>query len=58
MTQFRLALQRLIPWLPDARDLHVYGGGLLIAIGAWQLHPAAGWIVMGALLVGLGLRSR
>ena len=45
---------RLRPLLPDARDLHVYGGGLLVALGAGMYSPAAGLMVFGALLLYLG----
>jgi hypothetical protein len=41
--------------LPDFRDLHVYGGGLLIAIGLWTWWRPGGFIVFGGLLVYLGL---
>jgi hypothetical protein len=42
---------------PDVRDLHVYGGGGLIALAAW-LSPWS-WVApaaFGALLLYLGLR--
>jgi hypothetical protein len=41
---------------PDFRDLHVYGGGALLAGGAWMAWPPGGLIAMGALLLYLGLR--
>lgn len=47
---------RLRPWLPDVRDLHVYGGALLIAWGISRYAPAMGWVVMGMVLLALGLR--
>ena len=53
----RLTL-KLRPFLPDVRDLHVYGGGILVAVGAWIILPGAGLVVFGALLVYLGLRTR
>lgn len=43
--------------LPGLRDLHVYGGGLLLAVTAW-LSPWP-WVapgIFGALLLFLGLR--
>lgn len=43
------------PLLPSFRDLHVYGGGALVSLGAHAAWPPAGAIVFGALLVGLGL---
>lgn len=43
--------------LPDLRDVHVYGGGALVAIGAWLWFPPAAPIVFGALLLYLGLRK-
>jgi hypothetical protein len=48
---------RVAPALPDLRDIHVYGGGLLIAVGAWMWFPPAAPMVLGALLVYLGLRK-
>jgi hypothetical protein len=48
---------RLRSILPDARDLHVYGGGALVAVGAWIILPGAGLVAFGALLVYLGLRT-
>ena len=44
--------------LPDARDLHVYGGGALVAVGAWLAYRPAGWILGGILLLYLGLWRR
>lgn len=43
-------------WVPDVIDLHVYGGALLIAVGAWLWDPAAGPFTLGAILLVLGLR--
>jgi hypothetical protein len=41
---------------PDVlRDLHIYGGLLLIALGGWQLSPAVTLVVVGAALVALAL---
>jgi hypothetical protein len=48
-------LRRLLRLLPDFRDVHVYGGGLLIAIGMWTWWRPGGFIVFGCLLVYLGL---
>lgn len=47
---------RVKPALPGIRDAHVYGGGLLLASGAWMVYAPAGLIVFGALLLYLGLR--
>lgn len=47
-------LAKVRPALPGPRDAHVYGGGLLLAIGAQVLSP--GLAVFGALLLYLGLR--
>lgn len=49
---------RLRPALPDARDVHVYGGGVLVALGAWMAWPPAAPTLLGLLLVYLGLRRR
>ncbi|MFW6331497.1 MAG: hypothetical protein ACOC3J_07215 [Gemmatimonadota bacterium] len=49
-------MRGLRPLLPDFRDLHVYGGGALVTVGAWWVYPPAGLIVGGALLIYLGLR--
>ena len=37
------------------RDLHVYGGALIVATGAGMAHPAAALVVFGAFMVFLGL---
>lgn len=36
-------------------DLHVYGGTAMVAAGAALLHPAAGLIAAGAILLVTGL---
>lgn len=41
----------------DAVDVHMYGGGILLSAGFWQLGPAYGLIAAGLLLVWLGARS-
>lgn len=55
------AVNAILAWcrraLPDLRDLHVYGGGALVAWGAWGISPAAGKVVFGAVLLYLGLRK-
>jgi hypothetical protein len=43
---------------PSLRDLHVYGGGLSVAVGAWMAWPPAAPMVAGVLLIYLGLRVR
>ncbi len=50
-------LGRLRALLPDFRDLHVYGGGLLAGYGLWSWHHWLGYAAGGALLVALGLRK-
>lgn len=50
------ARDRVGALLPDVRDLHVYGGGALVAWGAAQAYPPAGWMVAGTVLMYLGLR--
>jgi hypothetical protein len=52
----RSAGARLGPLLPDGRAVHVYGGGALVAWGAWQAWPPAGWVTAGLVLLYLGLR--
>jgi hypothetical protein len=44
--------------LPDMRDLHVYGGGAMVAWGAASVFPPAGWVAFGLVLLYLGLRRR
>lgn len=42
---------------PDKRwlvDVHVYGGLVVIGVGASLFHPAAGWLTVGAGLFYLG----
>jgi hypothetical protein len=55
-------MKRVLAWLraarPSFRDLHVYGGGALVAGGAWMAYPPAAPAVYGALLLYLGLRVR
>jgi hypothetical protein len=43
-------------WWPDFRDAHVYGGGILVAWGAWGVYPPAGRIALGLVLLYLGMR--
>lgn len=43
------------PALPSLRDLHVYGGGLLLAVGAGMAWRPGAPLVLGAMLVFLGL---
>jgi uncharacterized protein (TIGR03382 family) len=40
------------------RDLHVYGGGAMVAWGAASVFPPAGWVAFGLVLLYLGLRRR
>ena len=54
----RSRLARLVPFLPSLRDLHVYGGGILVAVGAGNMWAPLGPAVFGILLVYLGLRFR
>lgn len=42
-------------FLPDLRDVHVYGGGLLVVIGAAAVWPPLAYITGGGLLLYLGL---
>ena len=38
----------------DLRDLHVYGGLALAAIGGWQLSPVLTTIGVGLILAAVG----
>lgn len=40
--------------LPDALEVHVYGGAVLISVGAGLWFPPAGLIACGALLIVIG----
>jgi hypothetical protein len=56
----RGALTRASRWLADVnnvRDVHVYGGGILAAVGLGMLHPSAGIVPLGVFLAWLGLRA-
>lgn len=55
MRRIREYIARLRSALPTFRDLHVYGGGALIAAGAWMAYPPAAPAVLGVLLLYLGL---
>lgn len=41
--------------LPDAMDIHVYGGIALIAVGCWLAYRPAGLIAPGLAILWLGL---
>lgn len=41
----------------DLRDAFAFGGLALVAIGLWQIYPAAAFIVSGAALFWLGVRK-
>lgn len=43
-------------WPEVLRDLHVYGGGVLVASGLSLASPPAGPIALGVLFIFLGLR--
>ncbi len=45
-------MQKIINVLPDAL---LIGGGVVLSYGAWLLHPAAGFIVGGLLMLGFGV---
>ncbi len=47
-------MQKFIKILPDAL---VVSGVATIAYGAWLIHPAAGFVVGGLLLLGMGIAS-
>lgn len=42
--------------LPSFRDLHVYGGLVLMAVGAAMAYRPAGYFLAGLVLLWLGLR--
>lgn len=42
------------PYMPSLRDLHLYGGALLVAVGAWLYDPRLALGVVGVYLVYLG----
>lgn len=44
--------------LVDARDVHFYGGLVLVYLGARALHPAIGLIAIGSVLMLVGLLYR
>jgi hypothetical protein len=49
-------LRAMLPaLLPDAQDVHLYGGALLLAAGAGAIYPPAGLLVAGLALLLLGL---
>jgi hypothetical protein len=45
------------PAMPDLRDALVFGGIGVVGYGIVQIHEPAAWIVVGAALVWLGVRS-
>jgi hypothetical protein len=47
---------KLCTLLPDRIDVHLNGGGLLVAIGIGLYTPGAGVVAFGALLFYLGVR--
>lgn len=40
---------------PDVRDVHVYGGLLLAAVGGWHFSPGATLLGVGVVLTALGI---
>lgn len=56
------AAHRLRTWLAglrsplDMNDAHAYGGLLMLGYGLQQVHPAAGWVACGLVLLWLGVR--
>jgi hypothetical protein len=53
----RAAGARLTQFAPDLRDLHVYGGGVVVAAGLWlSPWPWTALVAFGALVLYLGLR--
>lgn len=51
------ALNALRGIAPDFRDVHVYGGAVMIAVGAGMWFPPAAPMLFGAVLLYLGLRK-
>jgi hypothetical protein len=42
----------------DAQDIHIYGGLAMMGVGiGWWIHPAAGLVLPGALLLWLATRK-
>lgn len=37
------------------RDLHIYGGLALAAVGGWQLSPAVTAVALGIIVAALGI---
>lgn len=59
MIRLPAVVRRLRPALPSFRDLHVYGGGALVALGAWlSPWPWLAPVVFGLLLLYLGIWRR
>lgn len=54
----RAIAAKLRPILPDLRDLHVYGGVALIAVGVAHAWRPLGYIAAGALLLYIGLPEK
>lgn len=42
-------------WPFDLRDALTFGGLASLAFGLWQVFPPAAYVVVGAVLVGIGL---
>ncbi|MEI7704515.1 MAG: hypothetical protein WCK73_07930 [Deltaproteobacteria bacterium] len=56
MTEDRKA-QLVAALVVHSRDALIVGGVVLIAVGAYEIHRAAGHIVLGMLLAAIGLRG-
>lgn len=50
------ALRILGAWLPDIRDVLVFGGIALAGYGLSALLPGAGWVFAGLAIAWLGVR--
>jgi len=52
-------MRRAFAWIAhniDVRDLHAYGGIVLVAVGLWQIYSPSAFIVSGAMLFYIAMR--
>jgi len=48
-------LKAFFKGLIDVRDVHIYGGIVLIGWGLWQIDHRLSFVVMGVILLYLGV---
>ena len=41
----------------DLRDMHAYGGIVMLGYGLNEIHPALPWIVCGSIIFLIGIRK-